>query len=295
MRLYTIEADNKEKVAISLQNKMIPLERIGISVADMNELIQQFDQYEKKLTGDLSNYYEGCLEEEEYKILAPIPVPLQDIICLGVNYREHIDETATVVDFSGKRDAVYFSKRVNHSNGPEGIIPVYDFVGALDYEAELGVILKKDLFNISVENAGENILGYTIINDVSARDIQLKHQQWYRGKSLDGYTVMGPCIVTQDEISNPHSLNIACYVNGEKRQDSNTSYMITSIEEAIAELSMGMTLKAGTIIATGTPGGVAMGMKPPMFLKCGDIIRCEIEGIGSIENKCENAVLNTNI
>lgn len=287
MRLYTIEVDKKKKVAIGLQDKLIPLEKIGISVADMNELILHFDQYEKILAGDLSDYYEDYLAEKDYKILAPIPVPLQDIICLGVNYREHIEETANIADFSEKKDAVYFSKRVNLANGPEGIIPVYDFVGALDYEVELGVILKRDAFNITRENAGEYILGYTIINDVSARDIQLKHQQWYRGKSLDGYTVMGPCIVTRDEIKNPHNLTIACYVNGEKRQDSNTSYMITSTEEAIAELSQGMTLKAGTILATGTPGGVAMGMKPPVFLKNGDVVRCEIENIGVIENTVE--------
>ena len=129
------------------------------------------------------------------------------------------------------------------------------------------------------------ILGYTIINDVSARNLQFKHQQWYRGKSLDGYTPMGPCIVTKDEIGDAHDLEICCYVNDEKRQENNTKYMITSAEEAISELSQGMLIKAGTIIATGTPGGVAMGMKPPIYLKSGDEIRCEIQGIGSLVNK----------
>jgi 2-keto-4-pentenoate hydratase/2-oxohepta-3-ene-1,7-dioic acid hydratase in catechol pathway len=139
---------------------------------------------------------------------------------------------------------------------------------------------------VSVEEAADHILGYMIINDVSARNLQFKHQQWYRGKSLDGYTPMGPCIVTKDEIGDPHDLEICCYVNDEKRQDSNTKYMITTVEEAISELSQGMTLKAGTIIATGTPGGVAMGMKPPVYLKKGDVIRCEIKGIGSLVNRC---------
>lgn len=127
--------------------------------------------------------------------------------------------------------------------------------------------------------------GYTIINDVSARNLQFKHQQWYRGKSLDGYTPMGPCIVTADEVKDARDLDIRCYVNNEKRQESNTKNMITSVEEAISELSQGMILKAGTIIATGTPGGVAMGMKPPVYLKSGDEIRCEIQGIGSLVNK----------
>ncbi len=148
-------------------------------------------------------------------------------------------------------------------------------------------MLKKDAFNITPEEASDHIMGYTIINDVSARNIQLKHQQWYRGKSLDGYTPMGPCIVTKDEIADAHDLKISCYVNDEKRQDSNTRYMITTVEEAISELSQGMTLKAGTVIATGTPGGVAMGMKPPVYLKKSDIVKCEIEGIGSLVNSVE--------
>ena len=121
---------------------------------------------------------------------------------------------------------------------------------------------------------------------MSARNIQLKHQQWYRGKSLDGYTPMGPCIVTADEISDPHNLDISCLVNGEIRQNSNTGYMITTVEEAIAELSRGMTLKAGTILATGTPGGVAMGMQPPVFLKKGDVVCCRIQEIGELTNTC---------
>ncbi|MCR5594226.1 MAG: fumarylacetoacetate hydrolase family protein, partial [Lachnospiraceae bacterium] len=188
----------------------------------------------------------------DYKIKAPITVPIQDVICLGVNYREHIEETVDVLDFTKKKDTVYFSKRVNIMNDPDGIIPAYDFVDSLDYEVELGVVLKKDAFNITPEEASDHIMGYTIINDVSARNIQLKHQQWYRGKSLDGYTPMGPCIVTKDEIADAHDLKISCYVNDEKRQDSNTRYMITTVEEAISELSQGMTLKAGTVIATGT-------------------------------------------
>jgi 2-keto-4-pentenoate hydratase/2-oxohepta-3-ene-1,7-dioic acid hydratase in catechol pathway len=157
-------------------------------------------------------------------------------------------------------------------------------VDSLDYEVELGVILKRDAFWVSEEEAGEYILGYTIINDVSARNIQLKHQQWYRGKSLDGYTPMGPCIVTADELEDVHNLSLTCFVNDEKRQDSNTAYMITTIEEAISELSQGMTLRAGTIIATGTPGGVGMGFKPPKFLKPGDVVKCVIDGIGELTN-----------
>ena len=284
MRLTTIKYQGYECVAVQTEDGMVTLESVGIYVADMNELVRRYDELQNVIIEKIAGA--KTLEKEEYSILAPIPVPLQDVICLGVNYREHIEETVDVLDFTNKKDAVYFSKRVNRANDPEGNIPVYDFVDALDYEVELGVILKKDAFNVSVEEAADHILGYTIINDVSARNLQFKHQQWYRGKSLDGYTPMGPCIVTGDEIGDPHDLEICCYVNDEKRQESNTKYMITTVEEAISELSQGMTLKAGTIIATGTPGGVAMGMKPPVYLKNGDVIRCEIRGIGSLVNRC---------
>lgn len=168
-----------------------------------------------------------------------------------------------------------------------GKIPSYPFVDSLDYEVELGVILKKDAFGVNSEEAHKYIFGYTIVNDVSARNLQYKHQQWFLGKSLDGYMPIGPCIVTADEIKDVHDLEISCFVNDEQRQHSNTKFMITTVEEAVSELSQGMTLQAGTVIATGTPGGVAMGMKPPIFLRSGDKVTCRIEGIGEIENIIE--------
>ena len=287
MRLYTIEADGKEKVAVEKNGELILLDALNINVTDMNELIFHYDELTEKLTNGWSNYKGSSLKLEDVKILAPIPVPLQDVICLGVNYKEHIDETANIVDFTEKKDAVYFSKRVNRANHHNGKIPFYDFVDSLDYEVEVGVILKRDTFRIDKEDVRNYIFGYTIINDVSARNIQLKHQQWYLGKSLDGYTPMGPCIVTEDDIKDVHNLVLECYVNGEKRQSSNTAYMITTIEEAISELSQGMTLKAGTIIATGTPGGVGMGMTPPKFLQHGDVVSCRISYIGELVNTIE--------
>lgn len=285
MKLYTIEIDNEQYVAVQKKDgKLITLNSVGINVKDMNELIVRYDEFHSRIEESLESDTGAVLAEGKYKVKAPIPVPMQDIICLGVNYREHIEETVDILDFTKKTDTVYFSKRVNKAADPDATIPFYDFVDSLDYEVELGVILKKDALNISVEEAKDHILGYTIINDVSARNLQFKHQQWYRGKSLDGYTPMGPCIVTADEFTDVHDLAIRCYVNDEKRQDSNTAHMITTVEEAISELSQGMTLKSGTIIATGTPGGVGMGMKPPLFLKDKDVVKCEIEGIGSLIN-----------
>ena len=151
-------------------------------------------------------------------------------------------------------------------------------------EVELGVILGKAARNVKAEEAGDYIFGYTVINDVSARDVQTSHKQWYFGKSLDGFTPMGPCIVTADEISFPPALDISSAVNGEPRQHSNTRLFLTSIPALLEELTAGMTLLPGTIIATGTPAGVGMGFDPPKFLQSGDVVECTIQGIGTIRN-----------
>ena len=155
---------------------------------------------------------------------------------------------------------------------------------SLDYEVELAVILGRDAKNVRAEEAMDYVFGYTVFNDVSARNLQTGHKQWYFGKGLDGFAPMGPCIVTRDEIAWPPALPIRCWVNGEKRQEAVTDQLIFSIPHILQELTQGMTLQAGTIIATGTPAGVGMGADPPRFLKAGDVVRCEIEGIGVLEN-----------
>ncbi len=228
----------------------------------------------------------------ELRLLAPIPEPRQDVICLGMNYMDHSAEAAKwgkddFVKNAGK--AVYFSKRAAYIVGPGGEIdPHFDIVDGLDYEAELAVVLGKDAYRVSKEDAFDYVLGYSVLNDVSARNLQKAHKQFYFGKSLDTHTTMGPWIVTRDELPGAPELDIRCFINGEKRQDSNTRYMIFGVAEVIAELSRGMTLKAGTIIAMGTPAGVGMGFEPPKYLSCGDVVRCEIDGIGVLENPVKN-------
>ena len=228
----------------------------------------------------------------ELRLLAPIPEPRQDVICLGMNYMDHNAEAAKwgkddFVKNAGK--AVYFSKRAAYIVGPGGEIdPHFDIVDGLDYEAELAVVLGKDAYRVSREDAFDYVLGYSVLNDVSARNLQKAHKQFYFGKSLDTHTTMGPWIVTRDELPGAPELDIRCFINGEKRQDSNTRYMIFGVAEVIAELSQGMTLKAGTIIAMGTPAGVGMGFEPPKYLACGDVVRCEIDGIGVLENPVKN-------
>lgn len=228
----------------------------------------------------------------ELRLLAPIPEPRQDVICLGMNYMDHSAEAAKwgkddFVKNAGK--AVYFSKRAAYIVGPGGEIdPHFDIVDGLDYEAELAVVLGKDAYRVSKEDAFDYVLGYSVLNDVSARNLQKAHKQFYFGKSLDTHTTMGPWIVTRDELPGAPELDIRCFINGEKRQDGNTRYMIFGVAEVIAELSQGMTLKAGTIIAMGTPAGVGMGFEPPKYLACGDVVRCEIDGIGVLENPVKN-------
>lgn len=221
-------------------------------------------------------------------LLAPIPRPRQDVICLGINYRAHADESSRydAGAFGGERPApIYFSKRVTEAVGPESFIESHPgLVERLDYEAELAVIIGRTTRNVKAADAADFIFGYTVLNDVSARLLQTTHKQWYFGKSLDGFTPIGPCITTADEIAFPPALAISSRINGELRQNSTTDLLITGIADIIQELSSGMTLLPGTIIATGTPAGVGMGFDPPKFLKPGDVVECTIENIGTLRN-----------
>lgn len=289
MRFYTAEYKDKETVLISRDGgkTLYALADLGLVFQDMNELIGSMtpDLLEELKTMELSA---RPVDMEKGKLLAPIVRPRQDVICLGINYDEHAVEADRFSSdaFGGQRPyTIYFSKRVSYAPGTGAGISAYEgLVDSLDYEAELAVVLGKDARNVSKEEALNYVFGYTVLNDISARNLQTRHKQWYLGKSLDGFTPMGPCIVTPDELGDCHNLHISSTVNGEKRQDSNTRYMIQTVEGAISELSTGMTLQAGTIIATGTPAGVGMGMTPPQFLKAGDTVICEIEGIGRLVN-----------
>ena len=275
--------------------RILPIAETGISYPDMNTLIADHLPEEMDVLRAAAEAFEqpaegmeGLRAGKDAKILSPIPVPLQDIICLGLNYTEHAEEAAAYSkeSFTSKdRYPVYFSKRVNRSPADKDPVPAYaDLVDSLDYEAELAVIIGKDVKGIRPEEVPGCIFGYTILNDFSARNLQTRHTQWYLGKSLDGYTPMGPCIVTADEFSFPPRLHISSSVNGELRQDSTTDMLIFGIDHLISDLSKGMTLRAGTIISTGTPKGVGMGFDPPKFLHAGDVVTCEIEGIGTLTN-----------
>ncbi len=284
MKLFTYVYEQKEQIGVLSYDKknIIPLQE-----KDMQTLIENWSEEKQKQIETLSKTEKG-ISFNNVQLKAPIPRPKQDVICLGINYMAHAEESARYKEeaFGGERPkAIYFSKRVNEAVADgEPIQGHFDIVESLDYEVELAVIIGKDAKNVSEKDVFEYVFGYTILNDVSARNLQTSHKQWYFGKSLDGFTPIGPCIVTKDDFQNPPALAIKSYVNGEIRQNSTTDLLIFGIAHVVSELSQGMTLQAGTIIAMGTPAGVGMGVVPPNFLKVGDEVKCEIEGIGILTN-----------
>ena len=267
---------------------VIPVREAGLTCRTMNELIRTMTEAERTALKALAaEPGEKGIPLDRVQLLAPIPEPLQDVLCLGLNYAAHAKEAkAYSSDFTAEKDhAIYFSKRVSYAVPPMGGIPAHgDVTERLDYEVELAVILGKDAKNVPPEQVRNYIFGYSVCNDMSARDLQTRHKQWYFAKSLDGFFPMGPCIVTADEVAYPPALKISSTVNGLLRQSGNTDQFIHDIDEIVSELSQGMVLKAGTIIATGTPKGVAMGMETPEFLKKGDVVTCSIAGIGDLTN-----------
>ena len=286
MKLVTYRRNGAEAVGVLTRDgtAILPL-----PAPDMNTLIETMSLTQVRAAAEAADQAGPAIPLTEAELLAPIPRPRQDIVCLGMNYKAHLEEAANynAEAFAKEKPvAVYFSKRVSQAVAPDGFIESHtDIVERLDYEVELGVILGKTAKNVKPGEAGDYIFGYTVLNDVSARDVQTGHKQWYFGKGMDGFTPMGPWIVTADEIAFPPALRITSTVNGELRQDSNTALFINTISDVLEELTAGMTLLPATIIATGTPAGVGMGFDPPKFLKPGDVVECSIEGIGTIRNQ----------
>ncbi|MGC4375329.1 fumarylacetoacetate hydrolase family protein [Fictibacillus sp. Mic-4] len=217
-------------------------------------------------------------------LLAPIPSPRKNILCVGKNYKDHAIEMGSIDDIP--KHIMMFTKAPTTVIGhQERILAHSDVTSELDYEGELAVVIGKRGIGIPAEEAYDYVFGYTIINDVTARDLQARHKQFFLGKSLDSSCPMGPYLVHRSAIQNPESLAIETKVNGEIRQRANTKDFIFSIPEIISTISKGMTLEPGDIIATGTPAGVGKGFNPPKFLKTGDLIEITVEGIGTLRNE----------
>lgn len=253
-------------------------------------MIDFIASYEDKWTDDIALFFgsrpELAISLSELTLLAPIPRPARNLVCLGKNYQAHAEELKGNL-FADPLPPypIYFTKPDHTVIGTGANILLHEeATSKLDYEIELALIIGKTGINIPKEKAQEYIFGYTIGNDVSARELQRRHGQWFKGKSLTTHCPMGPWIVHKTMISFPPALDLKCYVNDELRQVGNSADLLFDIPTIISDLSKGYELRAGDIILTGTPSGVGLGFDPPKFLKDGDIVRCEIQGIGSITN-----------
>lgn len=281
MRLVRYEKDGDAALGVIRDDAIISLAPVADRFPTMLSIVVGGDEAlnaVRKLleTGDVA------LALKDAKLLAPIERPGK-YMAIGMNYGKHLEE-ADRLGVARAAHQIWFNKQTSCLSGPfDDIDP--GVTEKLDYEVELGVVIGKPAKNVSEADAKNHVFGYFVANDVSARDWQFHSPTFTLGKSFDTHGPIGPWIVTADEVANPHDLNLRCYVNGEERQNNNTGNMIANIWQQISYLSTAFTLEAGDLIATGTPEGVGVGREPQVFLQNGDVVRCEIDGIGAIENK----------
>jgi len=289
-RLATFTDAKGPRVGCVLEDgRVLDLQAAGLAAAaDMIGLIEAGPEAlatAKKLAASPSAG--AVLPAAAVKLLAPVPRPRRNVFCVGRNYMDHVaegDRTRGITQSELPKYPQFFTKAPDCVIGPEDEIP--NHVGVtqwLDYEVELAVVIGTEGRDIPKERALDHVFGWTIGNDVTGRDLQRRHGQWFKGKSLDGSCPLGPWIVPRDELD-ALATGIRLWVNGEKRQDSHTSKMIFDVKEIIHQLSLGFTLKPGDVIITGTPEGVGYAMQPPQTLKPGDVVECEIDGIGRLRN-----------
>lgn len=289
MKFVTFAVGGWERVGIWLEAGIMPLpDQDGYRFETMLDLIEKMQiEWMEELEQRLASQDYPCLPVKDVLWRAPIPFPRRNVFCLGKNYAEHVREIkiAQIADNGIPAEPIYFTKIASPALAHGDQIRFsLQTTSQVDYEVELAVVIGREGINIKPEEAEQYIFGYTIINDVSARDLQANRLQWFKGKSLDTFCPMGPALVHKQAIPVPGNLRIQCRVNGELRQDSNTRNLIFDIPTIISDLSQGLTLKAGDIICTGTPSGVGMGFDPPKYLQDGDTIECYIEKIGRLVN-----------
>ncbi|HLR25325.1 MAG TPA: fumarylacetoacetate hydrolase family protein [Fodinibius sp.] len=276
MKLTTLK--DGTPVVIS-NNRSIPLADLGFK-GTLMELIQSGKAKLDNLRQKLDKHADSGQEVSTEGFAAPVQNPPK-IVAIGLNYMDHASESKMEVPDTPLVFTKFSSSIISATDAVE--IPV-ELTQEVDYEVELGIVIGKKAKNVSPEDAMDHVFGYTVINDVSARDLQFSDEQWVRGKSLDTFCPMGPVIVTADEISDPQDLNIQCGVNGKTLQDDNTKNMIFDVADLVSRLSHSFTLEPGDIIASGTPQGVGFSRKPPIYLTPGDTMRTWIEGIGELNN-----------
>ncbi|MEI9929123.1 MAG: fumarylacetoacetate hydrolase family protein [Rhizomicrobium sp.] len=279
MKLATFEIEGQERIGLVVRDTVVDLVQAAPHLPrDMIALISSWSRAESELhTLEMSKAH---FKLSDVRLKAPVPRP-RKILAIGLNYADHIEESGQ----QKPERQIWFSKLPSAVNGPYDSIQLPKVSNAVDYEAELVVIIGKRCRHVAKTSAADVIFGYAAGNDVSVRDWQFHTSQWILGKSFDTHAPFGPWIATPDEVGDPHALGIRCLVNGEIRQNSNTKNLVFNIFDQIALLSDAMTLELGDVIFTGTPGGVGFAAKPPMFLKNGDVVRIEIDRIGAIEGR----------
>ncbi len=282
MRILTFEQHAQRRLGLRVGDTILDLSRADPSLpADMRSFIAQGGDALAR-AGRVARANEGGIPAGEVLIKTPIPDPGK-IICIGLNYADHAAETHNPIP----SEPVVFSKYTTTLAGPNDAIPYPNVSKKVDYEVELVAVIGRGGRNIPEARALDHVFGYTIGNDISARDYQLEKPagQWLLGKNFDNFCPIGPEIVTADELGDPHRLGIRCSVNGEVLQDSSTDQLIFPVDQLVAYLSHVFTLTPGDLILTGTPAGVGMGRTPPLWLKAGDTVVCEIERLGRLENQ----------
>lgn len=287
MRFISFTVEQEKRFGIWYEEESIVVDLYcyyrdkGVDLPTLISFIQAEDINIEEMRGVSEAYH---LSIQDVDLQAPIPRPLKNIFCVGKNYRDHAIEMGSEKDIP--EHPMIFTKAPTAVSAPGKLLSFSkDVSEALDYEGELAVVIGKKGKRISREQAMDYVFGYTIVNDITARDLQKKHGQFFLGKSLDGSCPMGPAILHASEVSNPHDFNLKTLVNGEVRQNGHTSDLIFDIPELIHVLSKGMTLEPGDLIATGTPSGVGKGFKPPKYLVDRDIVEVRIEGIGTLRNE----------
>lgn len=291
MKLVTYDVNGNPIAGVVLNEHVYPLAGIEGLPEDLATLIAAGRGAVSRLQAAIrQGNLPGGRALAEVRLLAPLLQPPKNIMCLGQNYAGHAAESARAAGRPLKlhEHPVVFTKAPTAINGPYDPIPYDAAVSTeIDYEVELAVVIGRAGRAIPVEQALSYVFGYTVLNDVTARDLQRQHRQYFLGKSLDGACPMGPWIVTADEIADPQALHLRTHVNGTLKQDGTTADMIFDVATTISVISRGMTLEPGDIIATGTPQGVGFARTPPEFLQPGDEVVCAIEGIGELRNRVE--------
>jgi ureidoglycolate lyase len=278
MKLATYQGADGARLGIVKDDGLIDIARARPEApATMIGLIAEWDRH----AGALARIAAEAVPEiplGRTRLLPPVPRPGK-ILAIGLNYADHLAESGQ----EKPERQLWFAKVSSSANGPHDAIEIPASTSFVDYEAELVVIIGKPGRNIAKADAASHVFGLCCGNDVTARDWQFQTPQWVLGKSFDTHAPMGPWIVTADEAGDPHALGVRAFVNGEKRQDSNTKHLVFDVFDQIAHLSQAMTLEPGDAIFTGTPGGVGIAMKPPAALKDGDVVRVEIDRLGALE------------